>query len=94
MGGYEGLEAVRPAGNLRLAVAFKGGRVATVDLEPWIDGVAMLQPLRDPALFAQARVHAWGWHVERVPGEIDMAGDQLWRMAGDCQEGAAAGIAP
>ncbi len=83
MKGYKGLESVRPAGDLRLEVVFKGGRVATVDLEPWIDGVGMLQLLRDPDLFARARVHEWGWHVEWVPDEIDVAGDQLWRMAGE-----------
>jgi hypothetical protein len=88
---YSGIAAVRPAGGLRLEVTFKGvgksqgkgGWTATVDLEPWIADVAMLQRLRDPALFAAVQVHEWGWHVFWLEDELDMAGDQLWRLAGE-----------
>lgn len=80
---YRGLEEVRPAGETKLEVRFKGGWSAVVDLASWIEGVPMLEPLRDPELFAKARVDEWGWHVDWVPDEIDIGGDQLWRMAGE-----------
>lgn len=79
---YKGLEWVRPADGLKLEVCFKDGWTTIVDLEPWIDGVAMLQPLRDPAVFAEVRVLDHGHTLEWVPDEIDIGGDQLWRYAG------------
>ena len=61
-----------------------------VDLGPWIGAVPLFQPLRDPALFATARVAyrgagvAWGEIVgEDGEGPIDMDGEQLWRLAGE-----------
>ena len=87
---FRGLAAVRPAGGLKLAVTFEGGGTEIVDLEPWIGSVHALQRLRDPVLFATARVAyggagvAWG---EVLGGEgeggIDMDGEQLWRLAGE-----------
>jgi hypothetical protein len=74
---------------LEVTFANGGGRL-TVDLEPWIGAVRVLQPLRDPALFATARVAydgagvAWGEVVgEDGEGPVDMDGEQLWRLAGE-----------
>ncbi len=85
MKAYQGLSEVWPAGGLRLGVRFKGEDdpwEAVVDLDPWIGDLDVLQPLRDPALFAKAKVGEWGWDVHWIEDELDIAGDQLWRMAG------------
>lgn len=91
MRAYRGVEAVRPAGDLRLEVKFIGGWATEVDLRDWVDEVDLLQPLRDSELFATARVAyhgsgvAWGPVVdtETQEGSIDIGGDQLWRLAGE-----------
>lgn len=87
---FRGLIAVRPAGGTTLEVAFAGDDRHVVELDPWIGAVRPLQPLRDPALFATARVAyggagvAWGEVVgEDGEGSLDMDGEQLWRMAGE-----------
>lgn len=43
----------------------------------------MLAPLRDPAVFAGVRLIDDGFTLEWVRDEIDLGGDQLWRMAGE-----------
>jgi DNA-binding XRE family transcriptional regulator len=75
---------------LRLGVDFVGGGSAVVDLEPWVGSVRPLQPLRDPSLFATARVAyggagvAWGEVAgDEGEGAVDMDGEQLWRLAGE-----------
>ncbi len=88
---FRGLAAVQPTGGVTLEVTFAGGGGChVVDLESWIGAVRILQPLRDPALFATARVAydgagvAWGKLVgEDGEGPIDMDGEQLWRLAGE-----------
>jgi len=87
---FRGLAAVRPASGVTLEVTFAGGGRHTVNLEPWIGAVRVLQPLRDPTLFATARVAyggagvAWGEVVgDDGEGPIDMDGEQLWRLAGE-----------
>lgn len=90
MRSFRGLVAVRPADGLILEAAFAGAGRRNIDLEPWIGAVEPLQPLRDPVLFATARVAyggagvAWGEVVgEDGEGPIDMDGEQLWRLAGE-----------
>ena len=87
---FRGLMAVRATGGVTIETVFAGGNRHTVDLESWIGTVRALQPLRDPALFATARVAyggagvAWGEVVgEDGDGPIDMDGEQLWRLAGE-----------
>lgn len=87
---FPGLIAIRPAGGTTLEVAFAGDERQVVELDPWIGTVRPLQPLRDPAVFATARVAfggagvAWGEVVgEDGEGTLDMDGEQLWRMAGE-----------
>lgn len=88
---YRGLEGVRPAGDLCLEVAFAGGWSATVRLGPLVGDAGVLQPLRDPAIFRTARVAyhgsgvAWGPVTDELTleGDIDIGGDQLWRLAGE-----------
>ena len=83
MRGFKGIERVWPAGELLLGVRFKGGDEALVDLEAWVGDSPSLQKLRDPTLFAKAHVHEWGWSIEWIPDELDISGEQLWRMAGE-----------
>jgi hypothetical protein len=81
---FRGVEAVRATGPLRLEARFKGDRRAyAVDLTGWVEGVPMLGPLRDPAIFAQVRLLDDGHTLEWLPDELDMGGDQLWRLAGE-----------
>lgn len=81
---YRGVTELRATGPLRLAATFRGSRREwSVDLAPWIEGVVMLEPLRDPDLLAAVRLLDHGHTLEWPPGEIDMGGDQLWRMAGE-----------
>jgi DNA-binding XRE family transcriptional regulator len=87
---FRGLQSIRPTGTLTIEVTFEGGEMLGVDLGPWIGAVPLLQPLRDPALFATVRVAyggagvAWGELLHSDgEGPIDMDGEQLWRLAGE-----------
>lgn len=60
-----------------LRITYGDGEVVTVDLKGIIDRIAALSPLKDPELFAKARIDKWGSIVEWIPGEIDMAADNL-----------------
>lgn len=85
------IESVRPGEGLTLHVRFHGQGEQSVDLEPWIADVRVLQPLRGPAMFATARVAyfgagiAWGEVFDKADrgGPIDMSGEQLWRLVGE-----------
>lgn len=72
------LAAVRAAGPARLEVAWADGTTMFVDLAAVLEASLPLAPLRDPAVFAQARLGAEGFDVQ-WPGGIELAGDQLWR---------------
>lgn len=60
-----------------LRLTFGDGEIMTVNLKGIIDRIPALWPLKDPELFAKARIDEWGSIVEWVPGEIDMAADNL-----------------
>lgn len=80
---YRGVVNARPAGGAKLAVRFRGDpQIRAVDLDGWIDDVHVLQPLRDPLLFACAAVTEDGRAV-RWTDALDIGGDQLWRLAGE-----------
>ena len=68
------LQVLQPYG---LRLTFADGEVMTVDLAAIIDRIPLLAPLKDQKLFVQARVGEWGSTVEWVPGELDLAGDNL-----------------
>jgi hypothetical protein len=60
-----------------LHITFGDGVIMTVDLATIIERIPALAPLKDPKLFGKARVGDWGWTVDWIPGELDMAGDNL-----------------
>jgi hypothetical protein len=75
---------------LTLDVVLSNRRRLTVDLEPWVGRFAMLQPLRDPAVFATVRVTSWSHALawgevldENEDGPIDIGTHQIVRMAGE-----------
>jgi uncharacterized protein DUF2442 len=69
-----GLQVMQPYG---LRLTFGDGEVLTVDLEAIIERIPPLAPLKEPKLFAQARLGEWGSTVEWASGELDLAGDNL-----------------
>jgi predicted DNA-binding transcriptional regulator AlpA len=68
------VEALKP---YVLRLTFGDGEVMTVDLKEIIDCIPALSPLKAPQLFTKARAGEWGLAVEWIPGEIDMAADNL-----------------
>jgi hypothetical protein len=68
---------VKALESYRLRLDFGDGATMTVDLAAIIDRVPVLAPLKDPQLFAKARVGERRLTVEWIPGELDMAGDNL-----------------
>ncbi|WP_298437364.1 DUF2442 domain-containing protein [Geobacter sp.] len=71
------IEAVEVLAPYRLLLTFGDGAAMTVDLAAIIDRIPALAPLKEPELFAKARVGEWGLTVEWVAGELDLAGDNL-----------------
>ena len=81
---FRGVERIERSGPAQLEVVFKGNRrIWEVDLADWIEAVPMLAPLRDSDTFASVRLLDDGFTIEWIPDEIDLGGDQLWRMAGE-----------
>lgn len=70
-----------------LRLTFGDGEVMTVDLKGIINRIPALSPLKDPKLFAKARIDQWGSIIEWMPGEIDMAADNLRAEAVEQQGG-------
>jgi hypothetical protein len=71
------ISAVEAMGPYRLRLTFGDGAIMAVDLAANIERIPALAPLKDPALFASACVGEWGRTVDWIPGELDMAGDNL-----------------
>lgn len=74
------LAEVVVAGPMRLRPTWTDGASVDVDLAAAIVGDAILGPLEDPALFAQARIGPERFTVE-WPGndDLELGADQLWR---------------
>lgn len=68
------VKAIKP---YQLSITFGDGVTMTVDLAAIIDRIPPLAPLKDSELFAKASVGEWGGTVDWIPGELDMAGDNL-----------------
>jgi predicted DNA-binding transcriptional regulator AlpA len=71
------IKAVEALNPYVLRLTFGDGEVMTVDLKEIIDCIPALSPLKAPQLFTKARAGEWGLAVEWIPGEIDMAADNL-----------------
>ena len=70
-----------------LRLTFGDGEVMKVDLKGIINRIPALSPLKDPELFAKAQIDEWGAIIEWIPGEIDMAADNLRAEAVEQQGG-------
>ena len=71
------VKAVKAGKPHNLSLTFGDGLSIKVDLAAIIDRIPALAPLKDPKLFRKARVGASGLTVDWIPGELDMAGDNL-----------------
>lgn len=71
------IKAVEAHVPYRLRITFGDGVVMNVDLESIIDGASSLSPLKDQTFFVRAHVGEWGLTVDWIPGELDLAGDNL-----------------
>lgn len=65
---------VQPA--FTLALRYSDGAALSVSVKPLVDAGGVFVSLRDPAVFAQARIGLNGRSVE-WPGEIDLCADAL-----------------
>lgn len=75
------LTAVEPLAGYRLRLAYADGQGFEVELAEWIETTALLRPLKDPALFAQAKLGCDGHAVEWVEDELDLGADNLRNLA-------------
>ena len=65
----------------RLRLRFIDGETFEIDLNQWIESSRILSMLKEPDLFAKARVGFDGTIVEWIEGEVDLAGDNLRNLA-------------
>ncbi len=70
------ITSVTPLEGCRLRLVWSDGTKAEIDLNA-IAATRSFSPLRDAAVFAQARVGDWGHSVE-WPGGIEIGADALW----------------
>lgn len=76
------LSAVKALPDYRLELAFTNDEVRVVDKREAVFSKPGLAPLRDPAVFAQARVvPGEGWTVEWADCDIQIGADTLWLEA-------------
>jgi hypothetical protein len=73
------VKAVLPS---TLEIAWTTGEVLRVEIGDWIDRFELLQPLRDPALFALVRV-GWYGHSVEWNETIELGADQLYERSKD-----------
>lgn len=67
--------------SFQLRLNYGDGSDCEVNLTEWIETTPLLAPLKDPVLFAQARVGLGGWSVDWIEDEIDLASDNLRNLA-------------
>jgi len=65
----------------RLRLTYADGQTWEIDLTDWIDATYSLRPLKDPALFAQARLGFGGLTVDWIADELDLGADNLRNLA-------------
>ena len=68
---------VKVIGPMRLRIDWSTGEILDVDLSEQIARFKVLQPLREPAFFALARVGEWG-HSVFWNEEVDLGADRLY----------------
>ncbi len=65
----------------RLRLTFVDGETFEVNLSGWIENSRSLFLLKEPDLFAEARIGCDETVVEWIEGELDLAGDNLRNLA-------------
>lgn len=75
------LTAVAALPDCRLRLSYADGQEFEVDLGEWIATTSILYPIKDAALFSQARIGFGGRSVEWVENEIDLGADNLRNLA-------------
>jgi hypothetical protein len=71
------IKAVKASETRLLTITFGDDKTMKVDLSSVIDRIPALAPLKDTKFFLKARAGKSGWTVDWIPGELDMAGDNL-----------------
>lgn len=75
------LTTVTPLPGHRLRLIYADGHTFEVDLGEWIATSPILRPLKEAALFAQARIGFAGRSVEWIADELDLGADNLRNLA-------------
>ena len=64
-----------------LRLKYADGQRFEVELREWVEGSKTLEALRDPELFARAKVGFAGRSVDWIEDEVDLAADNLRNLA-------------
>lgn len=75
------LSAVRALPEQRLGLVYADGKEFEVDLNEWIATTPTLEPLKEAALFAQAKLGFAGRSVEWIADELDLGADNLRNLS-------------
>lgn len=75
------LTAVEALPDYRLRLSYADGQTFEVDLNERIFSIVYLTPLRDTALFAQAKLGFAGRSVDWIEDELDLGTDNLRHLA-------------
>lgn len=75
------ISSVQVLPDYKLRLTFADGKIFEVNLAEWIESSRALSPLKDPELFAKAKVGFAGTSVEWIEGELDLAADNLRNLA-------------
>lgn len=75
------LTAVKALPDYRLRLTYADGKTFDVDLAERINTTDFLVPVRDSALFAQAKVGFGGRSVDWIEDELDLGSDNLRHIA-------------
>ena len=75
------INSVEPLPDYKLRISFADETTFELSLAEWIKTSRALSPLKDPELFAKARVGFAGASVEWVQDELDLAADNLRNLA-------------
>jgi hypothetical protein len=65
----------------QLHLTYADGQTFVVDLSNWIDTTRALAPLKDPLLFAQAKIGFCGHSVDWIEDELDLGAANLRNLA-------------
>ena len=75
------LKAVETLPDYRLRLTYADGQIFVVDLSERIHSTSFLAPLKEAALFAQAKAGFAGRSVDWIEDELDLGSDNLHHLA-------------